>query len=85
MDEKPKPHGYKEGILKKTICSVSGDCHKAGDRVRYKSYKAIGDSAMLVDREYHVLNLQNMGLIRTFRLEIEGEELPDFYKLRKKR
>lgn len=75
---KPKFHGFKEGVLLETLRSMGGE-HLKGSTVRYKKYKTIQDKDKWTysDHEYHVVNLDNMELIRTTKLKIEGVELPD--------
>lgn len=77
---KPKWHGWKEGVMGRTLRSFGDSRHKAGDRVRYRKYKSYPDKDGYKhsDYEYHVVNLDNCELIRTTNLMIDGVELPNF-------
>lgn len=69
---KDKRKGWKEGILAKEIRSVSGHSHKVGDIIRYRKYKTYetSNSSPYTSHEFHVLNTENMGLVRTTIIEL---------------
>jgi len=73
---KPKIRGYKEGTIIQDLWSLGGGGHRKGDTVRYRLYNKEPDSDGRIygkPREYHYLNLDNLGLVRTEELLIKEE------------
>lgn len=70
---KPKPNGWKEGILTRELKN-SGSTLRVGEKVRYKRYKKIiwydtvtglRRSKTIDEYEWYYTNLQNTGLVRS--------------------
>jgi hypothetical protein len=76
---KPKPHGWKEGIITKNLMSVGGSGHYKGSTVRYRRYKTYADKDGFKhsDHEWHYIDTDNYNLVRTTQLLIEGEDFID--------
>ena len=77
---KPKPNGWKEGILTREFKN-SGSTLRVGEKVRYKRYKKIiwydtvtglRRSKTIDEYEWYYTNLQNTGLVRSDGFYIEN-------------
>lgn len=79
----PKQKGWKEGVLSVDLKSYGGGGHRKGQTVRYKVRRTIPDADGFkhTDFQYWVVNLDNMELVRTSSLKIDGVELVDYWKL----
>ena len=76
---KPKPHGWKEGVLTRDLRSVGGSGHRKGSTVRYRRYKVYADKDGFKhsDHEWHYIDTDNLCLVRTTQLLIEGQYFID--------
>ena len=76
---KPKLHGWKEGVLTRRLTSVGGSGHSKGDTVRYRRYKVYVNKGdfRFSDHEWYYTDTDNLCLVRTTQLLIEGEEFID--------
>lgn len=83
MDKEIKPiiHGWSEGISEENLRGWGGTIvHRKGQTVRYRKMKNVDGPT---EYQYHVVNQQNMELLRTSRLKIKGVELVDYWQVLK--